>query len=126
MKERLIKVSNDCVCPGDIVTYECTVVGGIGATIIWKSDFFQCPSGKKLIELVHRPLTEGEEFHTRICNNGNIAGRIVRIENVGYTSQLNITLTYDIAGESIECIGDNGTNTHRIGLLTLTATTVLG
>ena len=120
-EERLIKLcTSDCVCPGDIVMYECTVFGGIGATTIWKSDFFQCSSGKKLIELVHRPLTEGEEYHTRICNNGNIAGRIVKVENNSYTSQLNITLTYDIAGESIECIGDNGTNTYGVGLLNIT------
>ena len=122
--------TNDCVCLGDVVTYECTVFGGIGTTTIWKSDFFQCSSGKQVIELVHRPLTfeqEEDEVNTRSrgCNNGDIAARIVRDENDMFTSQLNVTLTYDIAGESIECIGDNGTNTHRIGLLNVAAITVI-
>ena len=28
-EDQLIEVStNDCICPGDIVTYECTVIGG--------------------------------------------------------------------------------------------------
>ena len=110
-EERLMQVpTNDCVCPDDIVTYEYTVFGGIGTTTIWKSDFFQCSSGKQLIELVHRSLTE--ESHARICNNGDIVGRIVRNENNYFTSQLNITLTDDITGGIIECISDNGTCKH--------------
>ena len=117
--------TDDCVCPGDVVLYECTVFGGIGAITVWKSDFFNCTNGKQVIELVHRPRREGDEFNTRICNNGNIAARIVRNERDSFTSQLNITLTYDIAGESIECIGDNGTNTHRIGWLNIASITII-
>ena len=124
--EMLIKVStNDCICPGNIVTYECTVFGGSGTSTVWKSNFFQCSSGKELV-LVHRLLSEGEESHARICNDGDTVGRIVRIENNYFTSQLNVTLTAGIAGESIKCIGDNGTNTHRIGLLNLTTATAAG
>ena len=124
-EEGLIKVStDDCVCPGNIVTYECTVFGGTGTTTVWKSDIFQCSSGKKIIELVHRPLTEGEEYagiYNHICKNGNIMVRLVSLESDSYTSQLNITLMYDITRESIECIGDNGTNPYRIGLLDIAA-----
>ena len=113
--------TNECVCPGNIVTYECTVFGGIGATTVWKSDIFQCSSGKQVIEFVHKLSTLEEGY--RVCNNGDIAGRIVRIENNHFTSQLNVTLSYDVAGRNIECISDNGTNTHRIGLLNITTLT---
>ena len=77
-EESLIEVStNECICPGNILMYKCTVLDGIGATTIWKSGFFQCSSGKQLIELVHRPLTEGDESNARVCNNGDIVGTIV-------------------------------------------------
>ena len=122
---KLIKVSsNDCACPGDIVTYECTVFGGSGVTTVWKGNFFHCSNGKQVIEFVHSQLTSEEGVVgsiVRICNNGNIVGRIVRVENEHLTSQLNVTLTNDIAGESIECISDNGTDIYRVGLLNLTS-----
>ena len=39
--ESLMRVTNDgSVCPGDIVTYECTVFGGSRVTTIWKENFF--------------------------------------------------------------------------------------
>ena len=115
--------SYDCVCPGDTVTYECTVSSGCGGTTVWKGDFFQCSSGKKVIELVHRPLTsepEGEVFFPRICNDGDIVGKIINVGNDHFTSQLNVTQTSDTAGKSIECVNDNGTSTHRVGLVNLT------
>ena len=124
-EERLIKVPTDgCVCPGDVMTYECTVFGGIGTTTVWKSDVFQCSSGKQVIELIHST----NESIIRVCNNGDIVARTVRSESDSFTSlsQLNVTLTRDIAGGSIECIGDNGTYTHRVGLLNVTATAIRG
>lgn len=30
----------DCVCPGDVVTYECTVCGGL--VTVWGGSAFQC------------------------------------------------------------------------------------
>ena len=87
--------------------------------------FFHCSSGKQLIELLHRPLTTEPEggilkFAPRICNDGDIVGKIITVGNDRFTSQLNVTLTPDTAGQSIECISDNGTDTHRVGLLNLT------
>ena len=111
-----VSVSNNCNHPCDFATYECTIVGG-GITV-WMGDFFRCSSGKKVMELQHRPTREGE-FTDRTCNNGSILGRIVRVENGVFTSQLNVTFTSDIVGRSIECAHDNGT-IHRIGSLNLT------
>ena len=115
-------MSNDCVCPGDIVTYECTVVGDIGGITLWMGDFFRCPNGKQVIELVHSDFTNvrgGEAYSTQMCNDGNVVGMIVRAESGSYTSQLNITLMSDIAGKSTECSYDNGT-VHRVGSVNLT------
>jgi hypothetical protein len=106
------------------VTYECTVCGGYGGITVWIGDFFHCSSGKQAIELVHSHFSPersgGEASIVRICNDGNIAGRIVRVENNNsYTSQLNVTLTPDITGKRIECAYDNGT-IHRVGSLNIT------
>ena len=46
-------------------------------------------------------------------------GRIVRVENGSFTSQLNVILTPDIAGKNTECAYDNGT-IYRVGSLNLT------
>ena len=124
MEEKLIEVSisNDCIRPCDTVTYECTVVGSPGGLTVWAGDFFvHCLNGKRVMTLRHSPTQVGEtsEFTDRTCNNGSIVGRIIRVENDSYTSQLNVTLTSDIVGRSIECSYDNGT-IHRIGSLNLT------
>jgi hypothetical protein len=123
-----VPISNDCVCPGDVVTYECTVVGDYGGITVWMGDFFRCSNGKQEIALVHSQFTLGPEgeaaSNTRTCNSGDtrIVGRIVRVGNGSFTSQLNITLPPDsdiIAGRSIECAYDNGTSVYPIGAATL-------
>ena len=123
-EEKIMEVSmnNDCICFGDTMTYECTVVGNNGGITVWMGDFFRCPNGKREIGLLHSDFTVqgGGLYSTPICNNGNVVGRIVRAENGCYTSQLNVTLTSDIIGQSIECAYDNGT-IHRVGSLGVTA-----
>jgi hypothetical protein len=117
-----VSLSDECICPGDTVTYECTVIGNYGGFTVWVGDFFRCSSGRQVIELRHHQLMniqEGGVPNARICNNGSIAGRLIRVENGRFTSQLNVTLTSDIVGRSIECAYDNGT-IHRIGSLNLT------
>ena len=82
---------------------------------------FQCSNGKRVIELRYSQSTnaQGGVSSTRICNDGNIMGRLVRIENGGFISQLNVTVTSEIAGRTIDCAYDNGTM-HRIGSINLT------
>ena len=115
-----MRVTTDtCLCPGDIVTYECTVFGGSGATTVWKGNFFHCSNGKQVIEYLHSQLMSGESI-VRICNNGDIVGGIVSVDNESLTSRISIALTCNIFGESIECISDNGTNICRVGFESLT------
>ena len=118
-----VSMNNDCICSGDTVTHECTVVGDNGGITVWTGDFFHCPNGRREIGLLHSDFTSvqgGGSYSTQICNNGNVVGRIVSAENSQYTSQLNVTLTSDIVGKSIVCAYDNGT-IHRIGSCNLTA-----
>ena len=118
-----MSIGNDCICPSDTVTYECTVVGDYGGFTIWVGDFIRCSSGKRVIELIHRQSTNdvqgGRIASVRTCNDGNIVGRLLRVENGSFTSQLNVTLTSDIVGKGIECAYDNGT-IHRVGSLNIT------
>ena len=118
-KNQLIEITTNVdVCPG-IVTYECIVFGGtLDIFTVWKGDFFNCPTGIGEIHLIHG---EREGFNPHTCNDGNVLGRFVRIENDSFISQLNVTLACDIIGKSIECIRDNGTNIERVGTMNLTS-----
>ena len=99
-----MSTASEYACPGDLLTYECIATGGsnIGATI-WTGTAFNCPSSGNEIILLH-------VFINRIytCNNGSIVARILSGEGNKYTSQLNITVTPDIAGKIIECVHNDG------------------
>ena len=100
--------TSHCVCPRDMLSYECRVASepGVGSTL-WRGSALasQCPETGGEIILRHRTFTQ-----TRTC--GNITGRGIGIEeNVCYTSQLNIIVDSSLDNESVECIYDNGTTT---------------
>ena len=100
-----------CICPGDTLTYECTVAGG--SSTVWTGNAFICPSNE--ITLLHSRF----ESITHSCNNGSIVGRSLAVEGNNYTSQLKVRVNPDIAGKTIMCIGDNGTTTMLIFSLLL-------
>ena len=82
------------------MSYECTVTGE-GSTI-WTGSAFNCAGNE--IALIHR---NGRET-SGVCNNGAIVARSLSVEGNNYTSQLNVTVTPDTAGRTIECASDNG------------------
>ena len=92
-----------CACPGDTLTYECTVVGA-GATI-WTGSAFNCSASNYTILLIHNffSLAKGDYGS---CNNGDIVGQSLSVEGNNYTSQLNVTVISDTAGRTIECLHD--------------------
>jgi hypothetical protein len=108
-----------CLCPGDILTYQCTVVGR-GLTV-WIGNAFICPSNNNEIALLHRRF-ESENGTSNSCNNGAIVGRSLAVEGNNYTSQLNVTITPETAGTTVECISDNGTTTMLIFSLLIPST----
>ena len=114
-----------CPCPGDVLTYECTVVGG-GVTV-WKGSAFDNRCGKSGNELVLlHDRYHGVSGDYKFCEDGSIEARGVRVENSSYTSQLNVTLTSNITGKSIECAHDDGSNLTTIGSLNIEAGTLHG
>ena len=94
---------NGCVCPGDTLTYECTVTGG--AVIVWTGSAIHCPYTSDEIVLIH-----GRFNGSKLCNDGAIVARSLFAECNYFTSQLNVTITPDIAGKRVVCLHFNGTH----------------
>jgi hypothetical protein len=94
---------NGCVCPGDILIYECTVMRGVAT--VWTGSALDCNE----IVLLH----SDDEWYNKsdfklYCNNGAIVVRSLPTEGNNYTSQLNVTITPDTAGKTVECEYDDG------------------
>ena len=84
------------------LTFACTVVGGSGT--VWRGTAFSCTNSNDEIFLLHSRFVNGT---TGTCNNRSIiaSGQYIRVGNDNYyTSQLSVTVTSDIIGESIECV----------------------
>ena len=91
-----------CGCFGEILTYECTVLGGSGGATIWTgSALTDCPSNE--IVLLHQRFTGT----IRSCNNGATVAQSLHVQNNLYTSQLNITITLDTTEKTIMCVYDD-------------------
>ena len=79
--------------------------------IVWSGSAFNCSSTNNYITLSgHFDIGT-----SRTCNNGAIVARILSAEGNSYTSQLNVTVTPDTAGKTIECVNydERGTEYHR-------------
>ena len=98
-----------CVCPGDTLTYECTSTGGYGGLTIWTGTAFECSYWYTYILLFHHRFTSVNGTYDS-CNNGVIVARSLSVEGNNYTSQLNVTVTPDTAGKTVECLSNNGTS----------------
>jgi hypothetical protein len=96
---------NECVCPGDKLTYTCTVQGSDTGATIWTGTAFLGGCQQNEILLLHRQFmsTGGS---TRTCNNGAIVGQSLGVQGNSYTSQLNVTITPETAGKTIMCAYD--------------------
>ena len=73
--------------------------------MVWTGTAFDCSSTNNEIILLHQRFIN--RTYDITCNNGAIVARSLSAEGNNYTSQLNVTVTIDIAGKTIECIGDN-------------------
>ena len=78
--------------------------------IVWSGSAFNCSSTNNYIT-----LSGHLDIGTRTCNNGAIVARILSAEGNNYTSQLNVTITPDTAGKTIECVNydERGTEYYR-------------
>ena len=96
---------NECVCPGDKLVYRCTVrENTIGGATIWNGTAFSgCPQDE--IILFHYQFTS-RRGSIGTCNEGDIVGQGLIVEGNDYTSQLNLTITPDTVGKTINCAYD--------------------
>ena len=92
--------SNDCSCIGDTLTFECTVMSG--SSTIWRGSAFNCASSENEIQILNNNVS------SETCNDGMITGRVIRRQDNNYTSQLNVTLSSNLIGKSVECASNNG------------------
>ena len=99
-------LTSGCACPGDTLTYECTVVDRYSTQVtIWTGSALNCE-----IKLFHQRFTSANGTF-RVCNNGAIVAQSLSVEGNIYTSQLNVTVTPDTAGKTIMCLYDNRRST---------------
>ena len=108
---------NECgTCLGHQLLYECITVGTIGTTV-WKGSAFQCPDNGNNVLLSHRQFSSGT---MDACNNGAIVGRSIRAVNNCYISQLNVTVSASMNGQTIQCFYNNESREIEIGIETIT------
>ena len=67
--------TSGCVCPGDTLSYECTVTGMRGGTTIWTGSAINCDNNE--IALFHYRFDTGIYW---TCNNGAIMGRSLSVD----------------------------------------------
>ena len=92
-------------------------MGGFGGITVWRGTAFNCSQSDNEIILLHTRFQSDADM-LKTCNNGTIVGRGIRVENnSSFTSQLNVTVTPDVIGESVECVHDNET-TIRSSIVT--------
>ena len=95
-----------CACPGDSLTYTCTVVGGVAT--VWSG----ICSGNSAITLIHSLFGDGSVPSE--CNGGSIVGRGVSVVNdTGvncFISELSFNASSDLNGRTVEC-SRNGVDT---------------
>ena len=113
-----------CVCPGTLITYQCTVSGG--GTTVWQGSSFSCDnSDDGTLPLRHSRFDNGSLI--KECNSDNImiVAREIEVMGDNYTSQLIIPVTQEIDTKTVECAHDNGTITTVVGTSTVNITSGL-
>ena len=112
----------DCGCPGQNASYICTAFGGVGT--VWGGSAFNCTS-----TVLNEILLRHSIFQNAIgeCNNGAIRGYSIENDDNFFTSRLDVRLSADLQGRTINCSVDDGISpVIPIGVKTLIVTTPSG
>ena len=94
----MMPVNTGCACPGDMLTYTCTVVGA-GSTQ-WSGSLFDCPANG--IVLRHN-IFDSTNGAIGECNEGAVLAQSAGVENDCYTSQLSFTVTTEFDNKTVLC-----------------------
>ena len=83
------------------------VIGSRFGATVWRGSAFNCTSSE--ISLLHSAYAESSVLRAYgECNNGSMIAQSLSIaDSMWYTSQLNITLSADVIGKSVECHYDD-------------------
>ena len=100
---------NGCICPGDNLIISCTAFATADEVTVWKGTVFDCEDRNNKITLIHnRFMSPGGT--SKDCNNGAIVAQSIGVEDNLYSSQLNVTVTDDMAGKTIMCLTANASD----------------
>ena len=92
------------ICPGEILTYSCTIVGTPGGHTLWTGSAFDCPDSNNEITLIHSRFTANGSAYGE-CNNGAITAQSNSSGAGGiYSSFLSVNISASISGKSIMCL----------------------
>ena len=80
-----------------------------GSATRWRGTALDCPLG---ITLRHSQFAANQEIG--ICNNGDIVGRSIEVDNDCYTSQLNVTVRESFNNETVQCAFTSSAGTRAI------------
>ena len=97
------------VCQGDILTFNCTVNGGVST--VWQGSAFKCIQTNNEIVLLHSRSNTSNDSGS--CDDGDIAAYAVLYSNRDeYFSEINVTPTspFTVSSFTVVCFKDNGTN----------------
>ena len=106
-----------CICPGDTIMFECTVIGS--SATIWTGSAFQCLA--KGIILRHSTFSRGASGD---CNDGAIVATSIGVADNNYTSQLSVTVSQDMNNRTVECVRHSNP-VHTVGSSTIVLATGL-
>ena len=120
----LISTTASSNCPGDILTFECTVEGGIAT--VWKGTVFNLCEDQD-ISFRHSRLNDINETQKLIdCNNvTTVVAMIIRSHNLTYTSEFSFTANCGLDGLTVECYKDDESNETLIGRKTVKGINIL-
>ena len=96
-----------------------------GVGTVWRGSAFNCNSSDNEIFLHDSGHGNRLEKSITSCNNGAIVGQIVEIENGSYASQLDVTISSDVIGKSVECAFQNSTD-EVLGSFTIPSFLITG
>ena len=109
-----------CACPGEVLTFVCTVVGG--TITIWKGSAFHCPSVGNQIILRHTLFNNSQSIMPLPCNDGLIVGQPLNVTGDSYISELNVTVNDEVHNQTVQCFHNSD---MAVEVLIRTATIIM-
>ena len=123
----LISSSSGCKYPGDTLTYECTVEGGVAT--VWKGSVFDLCEKSDYRPLLHtRDYTNSSKVQYVECDNiTTVVLQAIASDNntMNHTSYATIIAHCKLDGLTIVCLNDNGSEEIMVGNITITGKNII-